>query len=87
MLKSTCRFFKDKKIVEPVGHVHFVVFETFQVLITPNCTRNRGDCCYLLIMYRGSRGGGGWHDNEGVPITFDQDCSVRELLPSFCAYK
>lgn len=29
MLKSTCRFFKDKKIVEPVGHVHFVVFETF----------------------------------------------------------
>ena len=29
MLKSTCRFFKNKKIVEPVGHVHFVVFETF----------------------------------------------------------
>ena len=34
-------------------------------------------------------GGGGerWHDNEGVPITFDQDCNVRELLPSFCANK
>ena len=32
-------------------------------------------------------GGGGerWHDNECVPITFDQDCSVRELLLSFCA--
>ena len=32
-------------------------------------------------------GGERWHDNEGVPITFDQDCSVRELLPSFCANK
>ena len=28
-------------------------------------------------------GGGRWRDNEGVPITFDQDRSVRELLPSF----
>ena len=43
------------------------------------------------IMHEGFHGGGGgeerWHDNEGVPITFDQDCSVRELLPSFCANK
>ena len=36
----TGKFSKTTKLHEPVRQVQFVVFENFQVFITPNCTRN-----------------------------------------------